>query len=118
MIPPAEAFRRFGLGFLLGAGLGLLYGFLRPARQKHPHIADLFFVIAAFWAWLQLSFGICKGDIRLGSTSGLLLGALLWEWTFGRLLRPVFLWLWKIFGKIASYTLLPIKIFFKKLSNS
>jgi hypothetical protein len=86
---PAEDARRFLLGCLLGAGLGFVYGFLRPPRKKHPHLSDLCFSVAAVWAWLQLSFGVCDGDLRLWYTAGLGLGAVAWEVTFGRLLRPV-----------------------------
>ena len=89
MTAPALAAQRFALSCLLGAGLGLYYGFLRPLRPRW--LGDGLFLPAAFWVWLELGFGICGGDLRLGYFLGLLLGALVWEWGPGRLLRP-FLW--------------------------
>ena len=118
MIAPAEAFRRFVLACLLGVGLGLVYGFLRPARKKHRHLADLLFVLAAFWAWLQLSFGICGGDLRFGYTAGLAAGAVVWELTFGFALRPVFSYIWKILGKVLGFLVSPLKIILKNSSKS
>jgi hypothetical protein len=111
---PAEDARRFLLGCLLGAGLGLVYGFLRPPRKKHPHLSDLCFSVAAVWAWLQLSFGVCDGDLRLWYTAGLGLGAVAWEVTFGRLLRPVFSLFWEILGKALGFFVLPLKFILKK----
>ena len=31
----------------------------RPLRIRHPHLADLLFVPALFWAWLYLGFAVC-----------------------------------------------------------
>lgn len=111
--PPVDA-HRFGYACLLGVGLGLLYGALRPFRQRHPHWADTVFVAALFWCWLYFSFAICRGDLRLSYSSGLLLGCLLEEYTLGRLLRPVFAKIWKpIFLFFGFFFRLPKK-FFKK----
>lgn len=96
MNEPAVAAVRFGWGLVLGLGLGAVYGFLRPLRRRHSVLPDLIFVAAAFYGWLVLSFGICQGDIRLGTTAALPLGAVLWDRTAGKLLRPVFSLFWRI----------------------
>lgn len=96
MSEPLVGAMRFGWGLLIGAGLGLVYGFLRPLRRRHCIVPDLIFLLIAFYGWLVLSFGICRGDIRLGTTVALPVGMLLWEWTVGRLLRPVFFLFWKV----------------------
>ena len=91
----------------VGAGLGCFYGFLRPLRRKRHAIPDLIFVLAAFWGWLYVGFGICRGDLRLAWFFGMLLGGILWESTAGRLLRPVFFEFWRLllwpFEKIFSF---------------
>ena len=48
MTPPALAAQRFGLACLLGGGLGLCYGFLRPLRPKRTALSDLLFLPALF----------------------------------------------------------------------
>lgn len=113
---PLAAAICFAMALVLGAALGLFYGFLRPLRQKHPHIADLLFLPAMVYAWLYLSFAVCRGDVRLVYTAGLFAGAVLWEISLGRLLRPVFRGFWrviawpfkKIFAKIGDF----VKILF------
>lgn len=84
----------------IGAILGAWYGFLRPLRPRHTVLSDLLFLPALLYSWLYLSFAICRGDIRLGYTLGLLVGALIWEWTAGRLLRPVAKGFWHLFSRI------------------
>ena len=54
MKQPALAARQFALACLVGAVLGLIYGFLRPVRRKHSAVADLLFLGAVFWGWAQL----------------------------------------------------------------
>ena len=110
---PADSFRHFLIACLLGLGLGVLYGFLRPLRKKHPHISDLLFLPGLFWAWLQLNFGVCLGDLRLGCNMGLAVGILAWELTVGKLLRPFFSLFWKCMEKIWQTFLLPFRIFLK-----
>ena len=56
MTAPADAAVRFGWGLLLGASLGLFYGFLRPLRPKRTTLADGIFLLAAFYLWLLLQF--------------------------------------------------------------
>ena len=109
---PADSIRHFSVAALMGLGLGLYYGFLRPVRAKHPHWGDLFFLLGLYWAWLWLNFGVCRGDIRLGCNAGLAFGIFLWELTLGRLLRPVFRLFWCCIGKIFGFFLIPFKIFF------
>lgn len=109
MMAPSVAAARFGIGLLLGAGLGVVYGFLRPLRPKFTHLADLVFVVAMFWAWLYLSFAVCQGDIRLAITGALAIGCVAWEASVGRLLRPVFRGFWKIFGGFFRFFTRPIE---------
>jgi hypothetical protein len=118
MTAPALAARRFLLALAVGAGLGVVYGFLRPPRRRFTQIFDGIFVLVTLWAWVYLSFGLCKGELRFGYTMGMLLGAVLWEMTAGHLLRPVFAGFWKFLG----YFWLPFeklftifKVFLKKL---
>ena len=114
MIVPGEAFRRLLVACLMGAGLGILYGFLRPPRRRHPHLSDLLFSGCAFWVWLYLSFAVCRGDVRIGYTAGLFIGCIGWELTFGKLLRPLFSCFWQVLAKIWAFSLRPGKIFLKK----
>ena len=89
MTAPGIAARRFLISCLLGLGLGFVYGFLRPFRRRFPKLGDTLFLVAAGWAWLQLSFRVCQGDLRIGYCFGLLAGTLIWELSLGRFLRPV-----------------------------
>ena len=66
MTAPGLAARRFLISCLLGLGLGLVYGFLRPFRRRFPKLGDTLFLFAAGSAWLQLSFRVCQGDLRIG----------------------------------------------------
>jgi hypothetical protein len=94
MIPPEIAGSRLGIACLLGMGLGLIYGFLRPVRRKGSIAADTAFIVTLFAVWLYLSFGICDGDLRPGYLLGLTAGCILWDITAGRWLRPVFSGIW------------------------
>ena len=109
MTAPVQAAARFLWGLAMGGGLGLLYGFLRPLRPRWTALTDFVTVAAALWAWIWLSFGICRGDIRLGATAALGLGALAWELTAGRLLRPLFSLFWKLLGRVESIILTPLQ---------
>lgn len=75
MTPPALSAQRFGAGCLLGVGLGLLYGFLRPLRPRHMLLGDLLFLLGVGWGWLYLDFAVCGGDLRPGYSLGLAVGA-------------------------------------------
>ena len=100
MIGPETAARWLLWALGIGAGLGLLYGFLRPAPVKLRHIWDLVFVIAAFWGWLYLGFGICGGDLRFGCTAALAAGGITFDRSFGRLLAPLFVRFWDTTQKL------------------
>lgn len=113
MTPPAAAAGRFAAACLLGVVLGVVYGFLRPPRQKHPHLADSLFLLVLFPAWIYLSFGICGGDLRLGYVFGLFLGIWAGAATLGRFLQPIFRFLWKILG----FPWHLLKKFFKKMKK-
>ena len=93
-----------GWRFLWACGIGLIlgmyYGFLRPLRPKRTLLSDALFMPALFFGWLYLGFAICRGDLRLGYCIGLLLGAVVWELTVGRLLQPVFRGFWQLVSKI------------------
>lgn len=110
MNAPAEVAGRFAAVCLLGLGLGAVYGFLRPPRQRHVHLTDGIFLVFFTWAWLWAGFGICQGDLRLGYTMGLFLGIFAWELTAGRLLRPAIDLLWRGIWKILGF---PGKVFAK-----
>ena len=63
MTPPAVAAGRFGAALMLGAGLGIVYAFVRPlGRRRWP--GDLLTVLCALWAWAVLAFRVCRGDMR------------------------------------------------------
>lgn len=51
-----------GAAFLLGAALGLLWGFLRPLGKR----GDPLFVLMTGAGLCWLNFGVCGGDLRLG----------------------------------------------------
>lgn len=111
MTAPAEAACRLGWALALGAGTGLIYGFLRPLRPKHTLLADGLFLLAVLRSWLELSFGVSRGDIRLGETLGMAVGALAWEAGPGRLFRPVFRRFWHWVDRGAAAVGMPVKNF-------
>ena len=97
MMTPAVAFHRLVAALGLGCLLGLWYGFLRPVRPRW--LGDLFFVMALCYGWLVLSFGVCRGDIRLGYTAAIGLGAVAFDRGPGRLFRGPFRWFWGLVGR-------------------
>ena len=107
---PEIAAGRFLRGILLGLGLGLWYGFLRPLGHRHRHLADGLFLAGLFPVSVYFAFAVCQGDLHLGYFSGLLIGGILWEWTFGRLLRPLWMGVWGIIGIFFRF----LKKFFRK----
>ena len=109
MTAPALAVRHFGAACLLGASLGLLYGFLLPLRPKHTVLSDALFLLGAGWAWLYLALAVCGGDLRVGYSLGLLAGGAAWEMTLGRLLRPAAASFWHLVGRIAAAAAWPAK---------
>ena len=115
--PVLEAYR-FGWACLLGLGLGVCYGFLRPLREKHPRLADFLFLPVLGYSWLYLGFAICRGDLRLAYTAGLFVGAWVWDRTLGRLLQPVFGWIWKLFGLIWGQITGPVRKILKNIQKN
>lgn len=101
---PTEGALRLLLSALVGAILGLVYGFLRPLRPRLTGFADSVFSLAAVTAWVIISFPICRGDIRPVFFFAMVAGCLGWEMTVGRFLRGIFSGFWK-----------PSKIFLKFL---
>jgi hypothetical protein len=112
MTPAAQA-GQFITGVLLGCGVGIFYGFLRPVQRKLPHLTDLFFSIVVIWVYLFHSFAICKGDLRLVYLAAGVVGALGWDKLFGRWLQPVFDGFWHMIG----FFLRPFWKIFKKIGD-
>ena len=102
---------------LLGAALGVYYGFLRPLRPRHTTLSDLLFVIPALWVWVYHSFALCRGDIRPGNCVVMALGGILTDKTIGRFLRPVFFGFWHYVGVVTAFLTTPVKNFSKKRQN-
>lgn len=117
MTAPAVAALRFALACGLGLGLGVVYSFLRPLRPRLTHLADGIFVLCLLSAWVYLGFGICGGDLRLGYTAGLFVGIFIWEWTAGRLLKPIFFRFWRLLGKVFRGITAPVRAIFRFFSK-
>ena len=111
MTAPGLAAWRFFAGLILGGGLGLFYGFLRPPRTRHPHLCDLVFMVGFFLLWIFYGFGICYGDLRLAYSLTLPVGALIWECTGGKVLRPLFFRFWVIIDRFFRLLTRPVKVF-------
>ena len=115
MTHPAISAQQLLAALLLGLGLGLCYGFLRPLKRIGNWLRDLLFRPCLLSFWVCLGFGVCGGDLRLGYFAGLAAGALLWECTIGRLLRPLFFWFWGVIFHIFTFFALCLKKFFKNM---
>ena len=115
MTGPALDGWRFLCACGIGLCLGVYYGFLRPLRPRHTGLSDLLFLPALGYAWLYLSFAVCRGDIRLSYTAGLFLGAAVWELTAGKWLRPVFQGFWQLISRIWTGIWRPFQKIFKKI---
>lgn len=114
MISPALAWGHFLTACLLGAGLGLVYDFLRPLRPRFTALSDLLFLGVLGYTLVYLFFGVCAGDIRGGYALGLAAGGFCWEWTLGRIFSPVFAGFWKALGGFSGLWRHLGKNFFKK----
>ena len=110
-----SSFLHLWQGFLLGCGLGLFYGFLRPVRPRW--LGDLLFIGMLFWLWIYLCFGLCGGDPRFAYTISLLTGTAVWEILFGSILSPVFSAFWKGLHRFFSLVSLPFQFFAKYCIN-
>ena len=106
---------RLGWGLIFGGVLGIAYDFLRPLRGRRHWPGDLLFVLFMLTAWIQYSFGICQGGIRMVTTAAFLLGFWLWERTVSRLLRPVFSGFWGGIFRLLRWLTLPARKFFQKI---
>ncbi len=102
-----SSFLHLWQALVMGCGLGVIYGFLQPLRQRW--FADLLLLWALFAAWIRLVFGLCGGDLRFAYSACLLLGMCLWHFTFGQWLRPVFTVFWNGLFRIFRLILLPFK---------
>ena len=107
----ALLFSRFVIACLLGVGLGTIYDLLSCLPRALRHIGDGLFVVALFICGIYLGFAVCQGDLRPVYSAGLLLGVIGWHYSFGKLLRPLILRLFRLWANIFS------KIFktFKKI---
>ena len=114
MTVPAIAAQRFASGLILGAILGIWYDFLRPLRPRLTGVSDLLFLAGAGWAWLELMFGICLGDIRMSALLSLALGLAVWEKTASTLIRPLFSCFWRGLIGLIRIFLLPCKKILEK----
>ena len=88
MTAPALAAWRFVAACGVGAGIGFLYGALRPLRPRLTHLADGITVLFAFLGWVYLGFGICHGDISISCCIAMIFSAILWEASVGRSRSP------------------------------
>ena len=113
MIAPSVAAGRFLRGLVLGAVLGLLYGFLRPLGRRRRTFADFLFLLGAFPIWLYFSFAVCDGDMGLGYISSLFLGGIFFDCTIGRLFRPIWSGFWRFIGAVFQKK----RKFFRKITT-
>ena len=56
MTAPEVWAQRFAISCLVGAQLGILYGFLRPLRPRHRTVSDLLFLPGLLAAFLYTGF--------------------------------------------------------------
>ena len=110
---PAQAGIRLALACLLGCGGGVLYGFLRFFRPRW--LSDLILGWGIFRLWLQLSFSICDGDLRMGYTLAFLLSIFVFDRTAGKLLRPLFSGFWRLIWRLLRGVYYPFGEIFKKI---
>ena len=110
---PQVAAGRFLWGVVLGLGLGLWYGFLRPLGRHRRTLSDCLFLFVLFPVWVYFCFAVCDGDFRLGYWVSFLLGGILWDRTAGRLLAPIWQGFWGIIGSIMGF----FAKFFKKFTG-
>ena len=97
-----------GAAFLLGAALGLLWGFLRPLGKR----GDPLFVLMTGAGLCWLNFGVCGGDLRLGCAAAMLPGFWAADKSLGAVLQPVFYGFWSLLKAMAGVFLsVPKKIF-------
>ena len=91
---PAVSVIRLLWSVCAGLAAGLGFDVVRPIRPRF--VGDLLFLLFFGWLYLELAFGICAGDLRMGCVAALGVGVFLWEMGPGRLTRPIFRRFWKI----------------------
>ena len=109
---------QFAAAWLAGFGLGAVYALLRPLPKRLQGFADGVFILAVGYAWLQVSFRICRGDIRVIHLAGLLLGILAFRLTLGALLQPAVGRFYRSFGSAIRFVMHPVGKIFKKTGKS
>ena len=109
---------QFAAAWLAGFGLGAVYALLLPLPKKLQGLADGVFILAAGYAWLQVSFRICQGDIRVIHLVGLLLGILAFRLTLGKLLQRAVDRFYRHLGNTIRFLLLPVEKILKKTEKS
>lgn len=115
MTAVAASAGQFAAACLLGMGLGAGYELLRPLRSRLKGLSDALFVALALYAWLHLAFGICGGDIRMAQPAGLLLGALAFRLTLGKLMQAAVTAILRAVGRFARRLLRPVTRLLKKI---
>jgi len=108
---------RFAWALGLGAGLGLVYEFLRGLRRVLPAAtvpADLIFLLLTAGVMTWYGLALCQGALELFQLFGLLAGAILVQLTLGRALRGIFQGFWQLIEKLFSFAIWPGKVFLKE----
>ena len=109
---------QFAAACLAGFGLGAVYALLRPLPKRFQALADGVFILAMGYAWLQLSFGLCAGDIRMIHLAGLLLGILAFRLTLGKPLQRTVGKFYRSLGSTIRFLLRPMGKIMKKTGKS
>ena len=73
--------------FALGAAAAAAGDFLYPVQGRFRVLTDGVMSLWLVWIWLQISFGVCGGNIRLGFWLCAGLGAAAWTGTVSPRLR-------------------------------
>lgn len=103
---------------LAGFGLGAVYALLRPLPKRMQGLADGLFILAFWYAWLQISFGLCAGDIRIIHLAGLLLGILAFRLTLGKLLQSAAGRFYRRLGATIRFLIAPVRKILIKTGKS
>ena len=104
----------------LGAGLALLYDFLRELRRLCPRAtvpADLLFLAFAVWTLAYLGLALCHGRLQLFQLLGLGAGAGVYGVTVSSPLRRAFRWFWRLIGRIWKIIWWPLGALLKKIKK-
>lgn len=115
MITPGLSWLRFLSAGVLGMLLGPAADFLGPVRKRFPLLVDLLLSGCLVFGWLELTFGICGGDLRMGYLVGAVLGFCVWRKWFRPLLHPLIAGFWGIVAKVLGLVTLPMRGILKKI---